>query len=174
MFSNCKAVWTKIVFTLLMTGMLALSLAPRASAAPSGTDVKKVQQSLVDKGYDPGPVDGVMGAQTRHAIGQYQKAEDLPVTEHLDDKTADRLGVEPESVGGTFKSAGQEVGEGGEQTGHEMKKGKPIAAGKELGKGIGRGGKDVGEGVKKAVTPESDRGDQEKKQQEQEQPPAQQ
>jgi hypothetical protein len=43
-----------------------------------------------------------------------------------------------------------------------MKEGKPVAAGKEMGKGIGRAGKKVGEGVKKAVTTESDRGDREK------------
>jgi peptidoglycan hydrolase-like protein with peptidoglycan-binding domain len=164
MFTNSKTIRTSTLFVFLMTGMLALSLTPPASADGSRSDIKKAQQSLADKGYDPGPVDGVLGAQTRRAIGQYQKAEDLPVTEHLDAKTASRLGVEPESVGGTFKAAGLEVGEGGEQTGHEIKKGKPIAAGKELGKGIGRGGKKVGEGVQKAVSPESDRGDQEKKQ----------
>jgi hypothetical protein len=72
--------------------------------------------------------------------------------------------VEQESVGGTFKAAGKDVGEGGEQLGHEVKKGKPIAAGKELGKGIASGGKKVGEGVKKAVSTDSDRGDSEKKQ----------
>jgi hypothetical protein len=43
-------------------------------------------------------------------------------------------------------------------------KGKPIAAGKEMGKGVGRGGKKAGHGIKEAVNPESDRGDREKKQ----------
>ena len=45
-----------------------------------------------------------------------------------------------------------------------MKQGKPLAAGKEFGKGMGRAGEKVGQGVKKAVTTESDRGDREKKQ----------
>ena len=44
-----------------------------------------------------------------------------------------------------------------------MKKGKPFAAGKEMGKAIGRAGKEVGSGVKKAVSTESDRGEREKK-----------
>jgi hypothetical protein len=44
-----------------------------------------------------------------------------------------------------------------------MKEGKPVAAGKDLGEGIGKGGKDVGKGVKKAVSPKSDSGDPEKK-----------
>ena len=44
-----------------------------------------------------------------------------------------------------------------------MKEGKPLAVGKEMGKGIGRAGQKVGEGVKKAVTLESDRGEREQK-----------
>lgn len=161
---NSKRAWSKVTFNLLMTGLLAASLTPLVSAAQSKSDIKKTQETLRDKGYNPGPSDGRLGPQTRRAIGQYQKAEDLPVTEHLDAQTAGKLGVEQESVGGTFKAAGQDVGEGGEQLGHEVKKGKPIAAGKELGKGIGSGGKKVGEGVKKAVSTDSDRGDSEKKQ----------
>jgi peptidoglycan hydrolase-like protein with peptidoglycan-binding domain len=149
---------------LLMTGMLGLSLTPRASAADRG-NIKKVQETLRGKGYNPGSVDGVLGPETRGAISQYQKSENLPVTGHLDAQTAGKLGVGPESIGGNFKGAGQEVGEGGEEAGHEMKQGKPLAAGKEMGKGLGRGGKKFGRGVKKAVSPESDRGDREKKQQ---------
>ena len=49
------------------------------------------------------------------------------------------------------------------EAGHEISEGKPLAAGKELGKGIGRAGEKVGEGVWKAVNPESDRGEREKK-----------
>ena len=44
-----------------------------------------------------------------------------------------------------------------------MKEGKPIAAGKDMGKGLGKGGKDVGKGVKKAVSPKSDSKDPENK-----------
>ena len=163
MFRTSDFRWTRIGFAFVLAGVLALSITTRVSAK-SSDDVKKAQQSLRDKGYDPGPVDGHMGHRTREAIGQYQKAEDLPRTQHLDEATAGKLGVEPESVGSSFKGAGHEVGEGGEQFGHEINKGKPVAAGKELGKGIGRGGEKVGEGVKKAVDPDSDRGDAEKKQ----------
>ena len=150
---NKKAVWTRVVFVLLMTAMLGLSLTPRASAGDHD-DIKKVQETLRDKGYDPGPIDGVMGSQTREAISQYQKSENLPVTGHLDAETAGKLGVGRESVGGDFKAAGKDVGRGGEGVGHEMKQGKPIAAGKDLGEGVGKGGKKVGEGVKKAVSPQ--------------------
>ena len=162
MYPNSARAWTKVIFTFLVAGMLALSIATLTSAARSGSDVKKVQQTLRDKGYDPGQIDGRMGPQTRGAIGQYQQAENLPVTQHVDARTAEKLGVEREpepSVGGSFKQAGQQVGAGGEQFGHEISKGKPVAAGKDLGKSIGRGGKDVGQGVDNAVSPESDRDD---------------
>jgi peptidoglycan hydrolase-like protein with peptidoglycan-binding domain len=160
---NKKAVWIRVIFILLMTGMLGLSLTPRASASQHD-NVKRVQETLRDKGYDPGPIDGVMGSQTRAAIRQYQTAENLPVTGHLDGETAGKLGVDHESEGGDFKSSGKDVGRGGEGVGHEMKEGKPIAAGKDMGEGVGKGGKKFGEGVKKAVSPHSDSSDPEKKQ----------
>ena len=164
MFRTNKVVW--------VTGMLGLNLMSFASAVnPSEEkpavlhheDIKKLQETLHDKGYYSGHVDGILGPQTRAGIRQYQKSENLPVTGHLDAETAGKLGVGPESIGGSFKGAGQEVGKGGAEAGHEMKKGKPVAAGKEMGKGVGRAGKKVGKGVKGAVSPESDRGDREKK-----------
>jgi len=163
MSPNKKSMWARVVFILLMTAVLGLILMPRASAADQD-NIKKVQQTLRDKGFDPGPIDGHMGSQTREAISQYQKSENLPVTGHLDAETAGKLGVGPESVGGEFKAAGKDVGRGGEGVGHETKQGKPIAAGKDLGEGVGKGGKKVGKGVKKAVSPHSDSNDPEKKQ----------
>jgi len=171
---NSKTVWTRVVFTFLVTGMLGLSLTSLGFAAnpeeekpavSHSQDITKVQESLRDKGYYHAKVDGVVGPQTREAIRQYQQSENLPVTGRLDAETAGKLGVEPESVGGSFESAGQEVGKGGKELGHEMKQGKPIAAGKEMGKGLGRGGEKFGKAVKKAVSTESDRGDREKKEQ---------
>ena len=147
----------------LALGVLCLGLAPMVSAADK-KDIEKVQQSLSDKGYYHGRADGLLGPQTRAGIREYQKSESLPVTGRLDAETAGKLGVGPESIGGSFKAAGQEVGEGGKEMGHEMKEGKPLAAGKEFGMGVGRAGKDIGKGVKKAVSTESDRGDREKKQ----------
>jgi peptidoglycan hydrolase-like protein with peptidoglycan-binding domain len=152
---------TRASMTLAL-GMLGLTFVPAASAI-SHKDAKTVQTSLSDKGYYHGPVDGLVGPQTRAGIREFQKAENLPVTGRLDAETAGKLGVGPESIGGEFKGAGQEVGQGGKELGHEMKQGKPLAAGKELGKGMGRAGEKFGQGVKKAVTTDSDRGDREKK-----------
>jgi peptidoglycan hydrolase-like protein with peptidoglycan-binding domain len=174
---NKKTVGTGTIFIVLLT-VLGLCPMPLASAADDSkdkpaalqsSDIKKVQEALHEKGYYKGQIDGILGSQTRAGIRQYQKSENLPVTGHLDAKTAGKLGVGPESIGGEFKGAGHEVGKGGEEAGHEIKQGKPVAAGKEMGKGVGRAGEKVGEGVKKAVSPESDRGDREKKQEDEKQ-----
>jgi hypothetical protein len=86
----------------------------------------------------------------------------------LDSETAAKLGVEPESVGGNFKGAGKEVKEGGQEASQEIKDGKPVAAGKELGKGVGKAGKKVGNGVKEAVDLNSDRADRERNEEQKE------
>ena len=170
MFPTNRTVRARIVFTFL-TGLLMLSLSRPAAAANLSEDtpavvhhkdISKLQESLRDKGYYDGPIDGVAGPRTRAGIRRYQKAENLPVTGRSDGETAGKLGVGPESIGGNFKGAGQEVGAGGKELAHEMKQGKPIAGGKEMGKGLGRAGRKVGRGIKKAVTTDSDRGDREK------------
>jgi peptidoglycan hydrolase-like protein with peptidoglycan-binding domain len=152
MFSISRSSRSRIVFASLVMGLLVLSLALRASATGSSDGVKKVQQTLTDKGYNPGTVDGAMGPRTRAAIGKYQQDQGLKVTHHIDSDTADKLGVPQESVGNTFKSAGHDVAKGGKDFGHEIKKGDPVEAGKDLGKGVGEGGKKTGEGVQKTVT----------------------
>jgi peptidoglycan hydrolase-like protein with peptidoglycan-binding domain len=156
-----------VVLTALLAagGTMQLWSQTEANSQDTRADVKKVQENLRDKGYYDGKIDGVAGSRTEAGIRQYQKAESLPVTGHVDPQTAEKMGVGQASVGGSFKGAGREVGQGSQQAGHEMMKGKPVAAGKEMGKGFGRGGKKVGHGMKEAVSPESDRGDREKQQQ---------
>ena len=151
-----------VVLLFAVLGVLGLTLAPSASAATSD-EIKTVQQSLKDKGYDAGPVDGVLGSRTRAGIRQYQASEKLAVTGRLDAETAGKLGVGPESIGGNFKGAGKDVGEGGQELGHEIKQGKPVAGGKEFGIGVSRAAKKVATGVQKAVTTDSDRADREKR-----------
>jgi len=172
MFPISKGLWFKVVFNFLAIVVLSLSLMPLAFSANLSDDKpapmhqdgnKQLQETLRDKGFYSGKIDGVIGHHTREGIRQYQKSENLPVTGKLVDRTAGKLGMEPESVGGSFKDAGQEVGKGGAELGHEMKKGKPIAGGKEMGKSLGSAGAKVGEAVKEAVSPDSDRGDKEKK-----------
>lgn len=151
---------TKIFPIVLVATGLSLGGAVVASAKGSASssvhwsrqNIQKVQEKLSDEGYYHGKIDGVMGPQTDSAIRQYQKAQGLPVTGHLDSQTGKRLGVWPNSGKGSLKQAGSSVKSGGEDFEHEITKGKPVAAGKDLGKSIGHAGKEVGKGVKKAVT----------------------
>ena len=55
-----------------------------AAGAPPARDKRLVagtQSGLRDMGYDPGPVDGILGPRTRAAIRAYQKDHRLPVDE---------------------------------------------------------------------------------------------
>lgn len=61
----------------------------------SSDTVRKAQQALKDKGFDPGPVDGIMGAQTREAVKKFQeKQANMKGTGQLNQQTLSALGVE--------------------------------------------------------------------------------
>jgi hyperosmotically inducible protein len=65
----------------------------RSSRNGSHMQVIAMQQALKDKGFDPGPVDGIEGPQTVSALKGYQKAENVTMTGKLDPATAAKLGV---------------------------------------------------------------------------------
>jgi peptidoglycan hydrolase-like protein with peptidoglycan-binding domain len=48
---------------------------------------------LKDAGYDPGPIDGILGYQTKSALIKFQKANNLPEG-RLDIETLKKLGVQ--------------------------------------------------------------------------------
>jgi len=52
-----------------------------------------VQDRLARQGYSPGPVDGVIGAQTRDALADFQNDHRLPVTGQIDTATLRALGL---------------------------------------------------------------------------------
>ncbi len=57
------------------------SQAPATQApAAQAYNVTVIQAALAAKGYDPGPIDGQIGAKTRDAIRQYQAATGFEVT----------------------------------------------------------------------------------------------
>jgi len=51
------------------------------------SDVKAVQQSLTNLEFNPGDVNGIMTAQTRQAIREFQWLNSLPVTGNIDAQT---------------------------------------------------------------------------------------
>ena len=59
----------------------AAGAAPQAVAAQPNLNqaVSNLQSQLAARGYDPGPIDGVMGERTRQAIRAYQRDKQMPV-----------------------------------------------------------------------------------------------
>lgn len=59
------------------------SLAPVEYAASDGM-ATAVQQALAQRGYNPGPIDGAIGQQSRDAIAAFQSDRRMPVTGRID------------------------------------------------------------------------------------------
>jgi peptidoglycan hydrolase-like protein with peptidoglycan-binding domain len=142
MILAAKAASAAIVFLLLATSISGPRPSPLVSgrdlskevpAVWYGNDVKKMQQTLQDKGQYRGEVDGVFGLRTRASIRGFQKAENLPVTGQLDAQTAGKLGVTPEVR---------------EETGYETPQDKP-SAGIKWTKGSRRTSKTLRKPVKR-------------------------
>lgn len=65
-----------------------------------------IQEELTDKGYRPGPIDGVMGSQTRAAIRAYQRDAGLPVDGIASNELLDHMKfVEPKVYARTTTAA---------------------------------------------------------------------
>ena len=95
---------TKIEEVQSIQSLESIDTAPsttQVQVADDGDDVvkvtpaimRKVQQALIDAGFNPGPADGVSGAKTRIAIESFQKQNNLP-TGKLTKKTLRVLGVD--------------------------------------------------------------------------------
>lgn len=55
--------------------------------------ITSIQRALDKAGYDPGPIDGVIGKQTIQAVNAFQRAKSLPVDRYLNIPTLNALGV---------------------------------------------------------------------------------
>ena len=71
----------------------AISLAVLPAGFASDQSVRETQIVLLKKGYDPGPIDGMLGKKTIQAIRNFQKDSSLPITGKLDPKTREALGI---------------------------------------------------------------------------------
>jgi lipid-binding SYLF domain-containing protein/peptidoglycan hydrolase-like protein with peptidoglycan-binding domain len=61
------------------------------------SEVSKVQTALRDQGFDPGPIDGKMGPQTRSALRQFQRQNNLTASGQIDAETRAALGLDASS-----------------------------------------------------------------------------
>ena len=58
----------------------------------TNSKIRDVQRALDARGYDPGPIDGVLGIKTQTALKQYQKDNNLPLG-NLNLETLKALGI---------------------------------------------------------------------------------
>jgi hypothetical protein len=59
----------------------------------SQSDMRKVEEALKAKGYDPGTIDGQADGKTQQALRDFQTKNNLAVTGSVDPMTAESLGV---------------------------------------------------------------------------------
>lgn len=78
--------------------------------APSSHEIKRAEQALKVQGFNPGRIDGKIDSETKEALREFQKRNDLAVTGDLDKETAEKLGVH---LGVDNGSSGQQPGKKG-------------------------------------------------------------
>jgi hypothetical protein len=67
--------------------------------------VREVQQTLSQRGFDPGPIDGLWGPRTQAALRQFQQAQGMAASGTLDAATMSALDVQGGSVASGFNGS---------------------------------------------------------------------
>jgi hypothetical protein len=130
--------------------------------ARNSDDVRSEQQALKDKGFDPGPIDGIDGPLTQAALRQFQDKQNLKEDGKLGPQTRDALGLKPGSASTDMKESGEnlktgygkgakDIGEGSKDMAHDVAHGHPVDGAKDFGKGVGHGAEKMGEGTAHAA-----------------------
>jgi peptidoglycan hydrolase-like protein with peptidoglycan-binding domain len=146
----------------LLSVVAAAVLCGGANLMAQSEPVRQAQQALKDKGFDPGPIDGKYGPQTREAVRNYQKQNNIVANGRLGGDTYESLGVKRDSPGehmdaagdhlkSSYSKGGKEIGQGGKDLGQNLKRGQVTDAGKDFGKGVGHGAAKIGVGTGKAA-----------------------
>jgi peptidoglycan hydrolase-like protein with peptidoglycan-binding domain len=65
-----------------------------AAQSQGSESVRQAQQALKDKGYDTGPIDGIMGPKTSAALREFQQAQGIQASGRLDQQTLSALDVQ--------------------------------------------------------------------------------
>ncbi len=160
---------------ILFSSILAVSLSAIPALAQGGGTIRDAQQALKDKGFDPGPVDGINGPATRAAVKKYQAQQNITADGRLGRKTLDALGVKQqesheqiatsgENIKNSYSKGGKKVADGTKDAGTDIKHGEVGEGAVDFGKGVGKGvakmgegtghaAKNVAKGVKNAVVP---------------------
>jgi peptidoglycan hydrolase-like protein with peptidoglycan-binding domain len=160
---------------LFVSSILAISLSAVPALAQGRATIRDAQQALKDKGFDPGPVDGVNGPATRSAVKKFQAQQNIAADGVLGGKTLDALGVKHqesqaqiatsgENIKNSYSKGGKTVADGTKDAGKDLKHGEVGEGAVDFGKGVGKGvakmgegtghaAKNVAKGVKNAIMP---------------------
>ena len=148
---------------LVLSSVLAVALCAGGNLFAQGSEpIRQAQQALKEKGFDPGPVDGMDGPRTREAVRRYQKQNNIVANGRLGGDTYESLGVKRDSPGEHMEAAGghiknsygkggKEIGQGGKDLGQNLKRGQVTDAAKDFGSGVGHGTAKIGVGTGKAA-----------------------
>jgi membrane-bound lytic murein transglycosylase B len=95
--------WNRSEFYAIAVGHLADRIVgagglqtppPEDLPALSRQQIMDLQQVLEDQGYDPGPVDGILGSGTRNAIREFQKSNNLVADGYPGTRVLEVAGIE--------------------------------------------------------------------------------
>ena len=85
---NRKNTLNKISFFFILILLIqSCSVLNAAAETIKNHAIYNVQKKLTEKGYDPGPIDGIMGIRTSEALKKFQKNNGLSVSGKLDIET---------------------------------------------------------------------------------------
>lgn len=79
-------------------GQAVIAAWPRDDRPLTLDERKRLQQALKDRGFDPGPVDGVIGAGTRRALRAWQQSRGLPADSYASAATLELILADAASV----------------------------------------------------------------------------
>jgi lipid-binding SYLF domain-containing protein/peptidoglycan hydrolase-like protein with peptidoglycan-binding domain len=112
----------KVTGTLNRETMSSLGVAPTGAATPekkgstqgkktssysSKDEIRRTQEALKKDGFNPGPIDGVMGPMTVMALRSYQSHNGLKASGYIDQDTeSSLLGASSSPVGGNASNTG--------------------------------------------------------------------
>jgi len=97
-----------VIASIAAASLLGAATLPAASQVKQSTDIRnlnmdavpnlgreiirKVQAALEAKGFDPGPIDGVVGPRTRAAVRKYQEHFGIKASGEINNQTLFALG----------------------------------------------------------------------------------
>jgi peptidoglycan hydrolase-like protein with peptidoglycan-binding domain len=120
---------------------------PGSSIALSSEQIRQVQIMLIQKGFNIGEPDGVLGQRTRQALIAFQRQQGLQATGQIDNRTVSALGVNIQQ--GTQGGGGQPStsGQGTQQSPADQGAGQQPGGQQQPGQQQGQGGQQPGQGA---------------------------